>query len=90
MRLLTTALLAFGTSCIAFGQTYTISTAAGGGLPANIPGISASLYGPQSVAVDQAGNVFFADQNVVLRLDAVTGLLTAIAGNGTAAKISWP
>src|ERR1039458_7533029 len=69
----------------AWGQTYTISTFAGGALPVNIPGTSASLgYDvPQSIAADRAGNVFFADQNTVLRLDATTGVLTLVAGNGT-------
>jgi sugar lactone lactonase YvrE len=38
---------------------------------------------PQSIAADRAGNVFFADQNTVLRLDATTGVLTLVAGNGT-------
>jgi uncharacterized protein (TIGR03437 family) len=76
--LLTTVL-----SCSAWGQTYTISTFAGGGLPVNIPGTSASLGSPASVAADRAGNVFFATQNTVLRLDATTGILTLVAGNGT-------
>ena len=68
-----------------WGQTYTISTFAGGALPVNVPGTSASLgYDvPQSIAADRAGNVFFADQNTVLRLDATTGVLTLVAGNGT-------
>jgi uncharacterized protein (TIGR03437 family) len=35
------------------------------------------------VAADPAGNVFFAAQNAVLRLDATTGILTPVAGNGT-------
>jgi len=64
-------------------STYTISTFAGGGLPVNMPGTSASLYGPNSVAVDKAGNIFFTDDNDVLRLDATTGVLTLVAGNGT-------
>jgi hypothetical protein len=69
--LLTTVL-----SCSAWGQTYTISTFAGGGLPVNIPGTSASLASgsPQCIAADPAGNLFFTDQNSVLRLDATTGL----------------
>jgi hypothetical protein len=40
------------------------------------------LHYPNSVAVDGAGNVFFAQGNVVLRLDGTTGVLTAVAGNG--------
>src|ERR1035437_6511311 len=69
----------------AWGQTYTISTFAGGALPVNIPGTSASLgaFVPQFLAADQAGNVFFVIQNTVLRLDATTGILTLVAGNGT-------
>jgi sugar lactone lactonase YvrE len=69
----------------AWDQTYTIKTLAGGALPINIPGTSASLgYGvPQYIAADPAGNVFFVDQNTVLRLDATTGSLTLLAGNGT-------
>jgi secreted PhoX family phosphatase len=73
----------------AWGQAYTISTIAGGGLPVNIPGTAASLGSlvanvPQTIAADRAGNVFFAYQNTVLRLDATTGILTLFAGNGTA------
>jgi streptogramin lyase len=86
MRLLVVVLLTTIWSCSAWGQTYTISTLAGGGaLPVNIPGTSATLsYDvPQSIAADRAGNVFFVDQNSVLRLDATTGVLTLVAGNGT-------
>jgi hypothetical protein len=78
MRLLPAVLLA----SFAFGQGYTISTFAGGVLPVNMPGTSASLYGPQAVAVDKGGDVFFVDFNDVLRLDAATGVLTLVAGNG--------
>ncbi len=83
MRLLPTVLLTLFTSWSGFGQTYTISTFAGGALPVNILGTSASMGPPQSVAVDTAGNVFFVIQDSVLRLDAVTSILTAAAGNGT-------
>jgi uncharacterized protein (TIGR03437 family) len=74
------AIIAFST---AFSQTYTIYTFAGGGLPVNVPGTSASLYGPQSAAVDTAGNIYFADQDTVLRLAANTGIVTVVAGSGT-------
>ena len=43
MRMRPAILIALATSRIASGQTYTISTFAGGGLPVNIPGTSASL-----------------------------------------------
>jgi hypothetical protein len=81
-RLPTAVLLAFITSWAVSGQTYTISTFAGGGLPVNVPGTSASLYGPYGAAVDSVGNVFFADNNEVLWLDATTGALAVVAGNG--------
>ena len=85
MRLLPALLLTSVMSSPASAQTYTISTFAGGALPVNMPGTSASLdvNVPQFVAADQAGNVFFVDQNTVLRLDATTGVLTLVAGNGT-------
>jgi uncharacterized protein (TIGR03437 family) len=83
MRLLPTFFLALLLSCSTFGQTYTISTFAGGGLPVNIPGTSASLGSPQFVAVDRTGSVLFAVHDSVLRLDATTGILTLVAGNGT-------
>ena len=70
----------------AFGQTYTIDTIAGGGLPVNVPGTSAGIGSASGgIAVDSAGNVFFVaqDYNTVLRLDAASGVLTLVAGNGT-------
>jgi uncharacterized protein (TIGR03437 family) len=83
MRIRFVALLTTILCCSAWGQTYTISTFAGGGLPVNVPGTSASLGSPASVAADRAGNVYFATQNTILRLDATTGVLTLVAGNGT-------
>jgi len=82
MRLLSVLLL-FGMSGSAWSQTYTISTFAGGALPVNIPGMSASLgYAPRYLAADQAGDVFFVYENTVLRLDAATNVLTLVAGTG--------
>jgi hypothetical protein len=45
----------------------------------------AMLKGPTGVLVDSAGNVYIADQanNRVRRVDAGTGVITTIAGNGT-------
>src|ERR1700683_2363490 len=84
MRLLPAVLLVLITSRSVLGQTYTISTVAGGGLPFGIPGTSANLLaGPVTLSVDPAGNAFFRYQNSILRLDAITGLLTAAAGNGS-------
>ena len=83
MRLLPAILLA----SVAFGQAYTISTFAGGGLPNGVPGSSANVGDADAVAVDSVGNVFLSSGpqccvNSVFRLDAKTGLLTLVAGDG--------
>ena len=67
-------------------QTYTIDTVAGGALPVNVAGLSASVGLVSALALDANGNVFFAspDYNVVLRLDAVSHIVTLAAGNGIA------
>jgi NHL repeat/Galactose oxidase, central domain len=62
--------------------------ATGGFVPlVNILGTAAKLPEMKGVAVDAAGNVFFAaggfSDYSVLRWDAATGLLTTAAGNGT-------
>jgi uncharacterized protein (TIGR03437 family) len=69
----------------ASAQTYTVSTFAGGGLPIGVPGLSATLDSARAIAVDASGDVFFAQsaENIVLRLDAKTGILSLVAGNGT-------
>jgi len=83
MPLFFASILSLAISCCAFGQTYTIQTFAGGGLPVNMPGTSASLSSLNYAAVDGAGNVLFTDRHqAVLRLDAKTGILTLVAGNG--------
>jgi sugar lactone lactonase YvrE len=45
---------------------------------------SALLYNPNGLAVDQAGNIYFADSqnNVVRKVNAGTGIVTTIAGLG--------
>ena len=66
--------------------TQTISTLAGNGSAGasgdNGPALSASLSIPTSVAVDGAGNVYFADSNnhAVRRIDAVSAIVTTVAG----------
>ena len=86
MRLLSASLLSLAIAYSAFGQTYTINTIAGGGLPLNISARSASLGDAAAVAIDSTGNlvVALANYNMVVRIDAATGLLTPVAGNGTA------
>ncbi len=67
----------------------TITTLAGTGRTGrggdNGPAASAALSSPYSVAVDSAGNVYIADagNNVIRRVDAKTGVVTAFAGNYT-------
>jgi sugar lactone lactonase YvrE len=50
------------------------------------PAVDASLDEPAGVSVDEAGNVFIADtgNQRVRRVDAVTGAITTIAGDGDA------
>ncbi|MBV8135219.1 MAG: choice-of-anchor D domain-containing protein [Deltaproteobacteria bacterium] len=50
------------------------------------PATSAALDTPAGLAIDSAGNLFIVDQrsNVVRRVDAATGVITTIAGTGTA------
>jgi trimeric autotransporter adhesin len=72
-------------SCAAFGQTYTISTIAGSTPQSNIAATSAALGGRLlGIASDSAGDLFFTAQDCVYELIAKSGLLTVVAGNGTA------
>jgi len=66
-------------------QNYTISTFAGGGVPVNVSGTSAYLgmnEGAGGVAADTAGNLYFTYNNCVLRWDAVSIIVTLVAGSG--------
>jgi sugar lactone lactonase YvrE len=64
---------------------------------------SAALNGPTEMAVDGSGDLFFADQgnHRIRRVDGTTGIITTVAGNGTAgfsgdggaaanASLNWP
>ncbi|MBT4497741.1 MAG: hypothetical protein HOC74_08470 [Gemmatimonadetes bacterium] len=70
--------------------TGIITTVAGTGVagPAGDGGlaVSAQLNNPNGIYVDGPGNIFFADQgnHRVRRIDAVTGIVTTIAGTGIA------
>ena len=67
-----------------------IQTVAGTGVegsnPGGIPATSANLFFPSGLAVDSAGDIYIADEqnNVVQEVNAKTGLITTIAGTGTA------
>jgi streptogramin lyase len=61
-------------------------TGIGGFLGENGPAISARIKGPVGIALDAAGNVYFADYyNMrVRKISVSTGLLTTVAGSGVA------
>ena len=86
------ALLLFGAlTSIAGAQPASgvITTVAGNGVLTfngdGIPAVTASLYYPYDVAMDSAGNLYIADFSNyrIRRVDAVTGLITTVAGNGS-------
>ncbi len=80
-------LLALGQT--ALGQRI-ITTVAGNGTAGfsgdGGPATSATLNRPSGVAVDARRNVFIADRNNhrIRRVDAKTGIITTVAGTGTA------
>ena len=51
------------------------------------PATAAKLHGPQDPNFDSAGNFYFADysNNRIRKIDMATGVVTTVAGNGTAA-----
>ncbi len=64
-----------------------ITTVAGNGLPGNSgdggPATNASLWFPDGVVVDGAGNIFISDQlNDCVRKVGTNGIITTVAGNG--------
>ncbi len=84
-----------------------ITTVAGGGTVGAISdgglAVDARFYAPLRSIVDAAGNVYFSESNScrVRRIDALTGVVTTFAGNGTpgtggiggpatSANLSWP
>ena len=70
-------------------STGIITTVAGNGTAGfsgdGGPAISAELRTPAAVALDAAGNLYIADHNNnrVRKVDATTGIITTVAGNGT-------
>lgn len=71
--------------------TGTVTTVAGNGTAAysgdSGPAISASLNNPTGTVVDSAGNIYIADRgnNRIRMIAAGTGIITTVAGTGTAA-----
>ena len=70
--------------------TGIITTVAGTGTPGfsgdDGPATSAQLQGAKGLVLDSSGNLFIADHdnNRIRRVDATTGIITTVAGNGTA------
>jgi sugar lactone lactonase YvrE len=69
--------------------TGIINTVTGNGSPGYSgdggPATSASLTCPRGIALDASGNLYIADgDSVIRRVDAATGIITTVAGTGTA------
>ena len=86
MRLPSIVVFTLALASAALAQTYTLKTFAGGALPENVAGTSANLGGVYGIALDNPGNVFLSlgDYHIVVRVDANTGVVTRVAGTGTA------
>ena len=83
-----TGLILFWVNRAAFAQQYIISTVAGNGTSGFFgnggPATLTSLSNPRSVAVDGDGNLYFADSGNNRIRKVTNGIITTIAGNGTA------
>jgi hypothetical protein len=70
--------------------TGIITTIAGNGVGGNSgdggQATAAELFNPEAIAVDYAGDIVFADSNNnrIREVNQVTGIITTVAGNGTA------
>ncbi len=62
--------------------SYTIHTVAGGVLGEDgVPAVQARIS-PQCVTADAAGNLYFGSKDRIRKVDAATGILSTVAGNG--------
>ncbi len=82
-----------GRSVRAIDANGTITTVAGGSIDGNVlgdggPATAAFLDTPYGLAFDSSGNLYIATAlaNRVRRVDHATGVITTVAGNGTAAS----
>jgi sugar lactone lactonase YvrE len=70
--------------------TGTVTTVAGNGVDGysgdGVPATSTRLNDPKGVVKDSAGNIYIADteNNRIRRVDAASGIITTVAGNGAA------
>lgn len=72
----------------ATGAIHTIAGNGGAGFSGDgFPALAASLNEPREIALDAGGNLYIADSanNRVRRVDAVTGIISTIAGGGAPA-----
>ena len=80
----------FAGSSTMIGPNSLMTTVAGNGTPSYSgdggQATAAELSSPADVAVDSAGDLFIADtaNNVIREVNASTGVITTVAGNGTA------
>ncbi len=70
------------------GKTNIITTIGGNGTPGfsgdNGPATQAEVSVPAGLAIDGAGNLYFADtgNDCIRRIDAISGIITTVAGTG--------
>jgi len=66
-------------------HAYTIETVAGGGIGDGNEAIHATLRFPRGICWDDRGNLYIADtfHHRIRRIDAGTGIITTVAGNGS-------
>jgi sugar lactone lactonase YvrE len=74
------------------GSTGFITTVAGNGSSPSTgdggPATSAGFRDVYDIALDPSGNIYIADQAMVRKVDAQTGLISTVAGNGTSQEFS--
>src|SRR5712691_3872028 len=73
-------------ACTATLRAQSILTAAGGGTLDGQRAVDIPTYGPRGIALDRAGNVYVVVNGgeQVLKIDATSGIVTTVAGNGAA------
>lgn len=79
---------------IGIAQAQVITTVAGTGTPKNLAGVcgggpansvNLEYSGTRAIAFDSAGNLYVTQENVICKVDT-SGVITTVAGNGTAAN----